>query len=368
MTAFDLIFALVGSGSTVTIVFFVIFLFPEKVDQWRAIFFRSLETLGIWRDYANKQMTKYAIQGEVSRFSKEVAWELSEFDPPPVEIRWAEQNLDRKAFLDNGRVIIRLRKEDPNSENLATACMYYVSHTVTHKAARYLSPTQRDAVELFVGYKIVERVGKDVFDVFVSNWLYPGIEKANAKVGEYFESFLVIDDAKLFFPIFLQELVYLGDKVFARTRNDGIVAEIDHAIGFLEALAKRRVGEEIETFCNGSHCRFAFVIVGASRKIRAQGIQPYIDYINGALLPHGVETIYLIGPAGNKDFMGRIASRFSEQFTIPRNRVLQSQIYDSEGNKQSVKACLVVLRNKDRQRYVSSRSLDDSGGGTAAPN
>ncbi len=344
----------IGSISTGLLIFILVLLFPEKVEKWQGIIWGWIEKAGIFHKRASKEKIRHSIQGSVGNFAQDVGHELPEFDRPGVKIEWVENRSDRKAFIDQGKAVIRLKKEDPDHENTVTACMLFVSQILLRKSVRYLSPTQRDSIELFTGYKMLERETPEIFNVFVEKWLYPGIEKSNEKVSEYFDRFKRIDEAEFFFPVFLQEMIYLGDKVYARKRDDRILHEVDGALEFLEVYAARRRGQRIDRpYYSGESCRFAIMIVGLSVNIEDERYDVYLKHIKDVLIPCGVETVYLIGPSQNKAFIHNIARMSSKEFANPFARDYEVNINDADGNKVKVTNHLSVLRKKNRVRYIS---------------
>ena len=56
-----------------------------------------------------------------------------------------------------------------------------------------------------------------------------------------------MDESGLFYEILLQELAFLGNKVFLgpKHKNSKIIVEVTKAIDFLERVAVRTVGEEV---------------------------------------------------------------------------------------------------------------------------
>ncbi len=350
----SLIAAIVGATGATGLFVILIFLFPGKVEKWQAIIWGWIESAGLLYKTANKEKIRHSIQGNVSEFTRDLSLELPQFNPPGVKIEWVEQVASRKAFIENGKAVIRLRRKDPNNENTVSACLLFVSQILLHRPSRYLSPTQRQAVELFVGYKFLERQSAEVFDAFIDKWLYPGIEKGNEKTGEYFERFKIIDKSQFFLPIFLQELVYMGEKVFNRKRDDSIEKEVDRALQFLEVHSARKTGEKIDApYFNGDACRFAIMIVGIPRNLDDARYDIYLKHIREQLLPCNVETIYLIGFVRNAQFIREIAERVRDEFYNPFSRNYNVIIHGKEGQEIHVDNFLLVLRRKQQTRYIS---------------
>lgn len=340
-----------ASGAFLGIVL-VIFLYPGKVDEWRAMVWGWIEKLGILYKTANKAKIKYSIQGNVTEFANILSTELPQFSSPSIKIEWVDEAANRKAFIDNGNAVIRLRRDDSNHENSVSACLLFVSQIMLRKSSRYISPTQRESIELYVGYKMLVRQSEEVFDAFVDKWLFPGIEKDNVKVSEYFDRYKLIDQSSFFLPIYLQELIYLGDKVFGRKRDDSIIHEVDGALAFLELHSKRKIGEKIETEFNGNVCRFAIMIVGRVDNIEEESYDLYIKHIREHLIPSNTETIYFIGPSKNMEFMRQLTKKISDEYNCLFSRNYSVILHSANNEPIDAVNHLCVLRRKQRIRYV----------------
>lgn len=167
-----------------------------------------------------------------------------------------------------------------------------------------------------------------------------------------FQRFDGISKGGLFSPVFLQEMDYLGQKVFGARRGQEIVKEVDALVEFLESLAQRRVGDE-QTDLNFSqqYCRFAVVIVGKPMKI-SKSISPYVNFIRGGL-ERNIETVYLIGRAENEAAMKQICNELSDIYhLVSEKRVSKVIMYGDE--KRKVPSFVAVLRAKNRQLYAST--------------
>jgi hypothetical protein len=194
---------------------------------------------------------------------------------------------------------------------------------------------------------------EEVLDVFVDKWLFPGIEKGSEKISAYFERFRGIDAAQLFTPVFLQELIYMGEKVFGRRRDDSVMREVDSALEFLELHAQRRIGEHLDRpYFDGEACRFAIMIVGIPPNIDEERYDVYLRHITERLVPCGVETVYMVGPSKNIGFIAGIARMARDQFNNPFTRNFRVELTTREGTRIEADNHLSVLRRRVRQRYI----------------
>lgn len=141
-------------------------------------------------------------------------------------------------------------------------------------------------------------------DAFVQTYLRGGLEKDS--VDKLYAKFEKIDTCGLFFPVFITEMTFLGEKIFGKGVNrNKIYKEVDDLVSFLLTLANRKTGEFSNLEHGGEYSKFAIRIVGKQYKIEEEGKQIYINNIRQITQP--IETLYLIGNPYNKKIIDEIS-------------------------------------------------------------
>lgn len=345
---------LVTTFGTAGLILFIVIVFPGILNKTISSYWALIEKIGILYSKANKGKIKYSIQGKISDFSFELYDKLPEFQAPAIKVEWIDQNVTRKAFIENNVAVIKLCRDDPKNENLVNGTMLYVSDILLRKSGRYLSQSQKNAVELFVGYKLLGKEREDVLNSFVDSYLYPGINAKNPKISDYFDRYKNIDEFNFFIPIYLQEIIYLGEKVFGKRREDYIYKEVDDSLSFLEMYASRRIGEKVDQNCfDGNTCKFSIMIVGMKEKVIQEKHQIYIQHIRENLIPIGIETIYVLGPINNRHFIDQIAQKVQDTYKKIYSLDYESYTLRPDGTRKPVFTNLTVLRKIDRERYLA---------------
>jgi hypothetical protein len=348
---------LFGSGFTVAAIVGVILANPEKAEKWFALFWKGLMNLHLGLQFAHKKYVEHDFQGNVNEFVRKHAKDMPGFQVKGVKLEWIEADVKRQAFLEADRVVVRVRRHDPHHENFVKAVYLFVSTSLLYRAKRYISPPQGRAIDLFVTTEIFREQRPEVVHHFLEEYLHPQIDDGSARVTTLFEQFDVISKAGLFFPVFLQEMDYLGLKVFGKAKNQEIVTEVNALIEFLRALALRRVGSE-ETDLNfvKLYCRFAVVIVGKSIKLKKAlaPTAPYVKFIRDGL-ERNVESVYLVGHAENEHHIKQICAELSDKYDVASEKKFTKVLIFGE-EKRKLHTFLAVLRAKNRQLYVSTAS------------
>lgn len=326
---------------------------PERFDKWRALVFGWLSHLfKFWR----KKRVQFDIQGRINTFVKQLKKEAPYLADERVKLQWVGEETDRESLLAEGGVILRLREDDEAEMNFVHGAYLFVSRSLLFKAKRYISKSHRESIDLFVTTQLLQSEKPSVVALFLSEYLHPQTEAPNSKIPGLFDSFDRLDRAGYFYPVFLQELSFLGDKVFGERKDDRILGEVRGLLEFLQSLADKPSGVDAEKgleYCQ-DYCRFAVVIVGKSETL-ALGEQIWVRFILNKLLPKDVETIYVLGAQTNAILIDKIVAGVDEYFE--RWTSLESEILmKTRHKKQRVHRYryLVVLRRVGVPLFQSS--------------
>lgn len=354
MSAFDIFVALLKYCSPpVVFMFLGIWLalhYQEKIQKWSVVFWKFIRIF--WKK-AERKIISNDIEGRVNEFTKSLEKEMTNFQPIGVQIQWVEESESPSAFFSDDKLIIRMRGHRDQNKNFVYASMVFISKAILTKAKKYISKTQKESVDLFIGKKLFEKEKPQVIDRFFEDFFSPRME--SGKIAELIEKYNIIDKAGLFFPLLVQELTFLGEKVFWHRRDDRIIAEVTNFISFLEDYANREIGEvELPQNFEGIYSRCGIMIVARAYKRELGNISPYTDYING-LIEKRIDTVYIIGPAfeTNVKFIDQIVGQVEQEGSLkkyaePRRYKAKIMI---NGKRQAINSYLLVLRNPDAVRY-----------------
>jgi len=319
---------------------------PEKVEKWGSILYRILSVLPIIFRGARRQYVRLDVQGRINDFTRTVGTDAPYLAEQRVQVQWVEPNVDRKAFLREGKVVIRLRAVDPDDMNFVRGAYMFVSTSLLYKAKRYLARSHRDSIDLFVTTKLLEREKARVVSLFLDEYLHPKTKDVDSKITKYFDTYERMRRSGVFYAIFLQELQFLGDKVFGQRKDEAIIKEVHSLIEFLDRIAMRTVGTEMDLEFFGSYCRFAIVIVGRPFNITPGG-EVWTNYVQTKLRPHEVETLYLVCPKENESTVNSIGDALSGDFEQYRKRHTKVRLFRQDGTTFEVEQCLMVLRKRN---------------------
>ena len=329
-------------------------MFPEKAEIASGQFYRFLRCC---YKGAEKRYIAHDTQGRVNDFVNNfLTKEIKDFSPVNLKLVWTSETFSKETFLKDNTFIVRMRKSDNQNQNIVNASMFFIAYNVLSKAKKYISIRQKESIDLFVAKKLFEREKECLMSQFVQDYL---IEKTNdEKIGSFFEKYHYIDTAGLFFPVFIQEMHFLGEKVFAQRKNETICKEVNGLIEFLDKYSLRKIGDKsVDSKFNGSYCKFGMMIVGIGDRIKKEGHQPYkkhLEYLQNS----GAESVYLIGDSKNKDFIESLCAELcgsNLKFTIYNQKKYSAVITFKDGTKERRSTYLVVLRKDNIEHYFPTQ-------------
>ncbi len=320
---------------------------PDKLEKLCSLFFKAFSW--VFKS-AENGFIKYDIQYRVNSFVKDLYCKIPNLTPTSVKLEWVNENITAEQFVKSDELILRMHRSSNHNRNIVNATFAFVSYSLLRKSKRYIAKYQRDSIDLFVSFKLLENAKFEILDEFVQEYLQAGLEKE--KVAEFYEKFFDMDKAGVFFPVFISEMTFLGEKVFGKQRNDEkIFEEVRNTVYFLTRFALRKHDEQGINEYNGTYCKFAIRIIGKSFKIGREGEQVYIK--NLEKIPANIETLYLIGNIENRSFIDSVFKKFNKEnnYFIHNQHTYRAKIKHKEEGYYDVENYLLVLRNKKLEMY-----------------
>jgi len=354
-------FIVVGLSSVFgvgVLVLLLIYFTPNQFEKWLAMVMKAAIKLKIGARALHKQYVRHDFQGRVNEFVKENCPVLPGAAADRVRLEWVDSTVSKQAILDGNVVVVRVKREDPEERSFVHAVCLFVSKSLLFKAKKYISAPQGEATDLLVSLRLLEREKPATVSHFVDDYLHPATDKKRHPVtAEVFDDLVVVDGGRLFYSIFLQELNFLGNKVFGGRKDGVIIREVKELVGFLKKVADREVGDtDVDLDFFGEYCRFAMVIVGKSTKLVRENIKPYVGFINQKLIPAGVETVYLLAPMRNAPYVKQIAAQVGGTFDPYLEAKFTMPLKFKDGGKRQSETYLCILRKRGAQTYIQKAS------------
>lgn len=352
---------LVGAGFVGVVVAIALVLVssvdPERFDKWRALVLQWLSRIF---KFLRKRFVQFDLQGRINTFVKALKEEAPYLADERVKLEWVDDTTNRESLLREGGVILRLREDDEAERNFVHGAYLFVSRSLLFKTKRYISKAHRESIDLFVTTQLLQREKPSVVAMFLEDYLHPRTETPDSKVVENFDCFDRLNKAGYFYPVFLQELSFLGDKVFGKKRDQKILEEVNGLVAFLDSLSSKPLGVDAEKgleYCQ-SYCRFAVVIIGKSHNV-ITGEQVWIRYILNNLISLDIETLYLLGAQTNSDLIDGVVSGLDDYFEPWAASEAEVSLKSRDKGRVQRDRYLVVLRRIGTPVFQPSEEPSD---------
>ena len=243
-----------------------------------------------------------------------------------------------------------MKKGDHQNENIVKASMAFISYAFLKKAKSYIAKYQRESMDLFVCYDLLKEEKSEILDQFVQNFMKDKMD--NKKIADFFEKYSNIDDVGIFYPVLVQELTFLGEKVFANKRDaQKIHKEVADLVNFLFFYANRKLREDIVNDFSGVYCKFGIRIIGRSIVINREGERVYKNHLK-KIAPKN-ETLYLIGSKEHKKFINGVFDNCNDEIGYSKlsDETYDATIKNSDGEDIKVKSYMLTIRNNAIKVY-----------------
>jgi len=325
---------------------------PQKTVYW-------ISVVGSFFGWASAGVAEKALAGKlesrINDFAVHSYKTIQHVDPNGARIAWVDSDADVKSALDaDGDVVLFLNPSRPEGENLSRAALMYVSRKFIPRAKLYMAQRQRESMDLFVTGKLLDQANAEIASDFFANFVGPAI--GDDKLAALVEDYHLMDRAGLFFPVFVQELVFLGEKVALGGSRKAVEAEVRSLLKFLRDRANRVLGDEsIPLRFEGQYCKCGLVIVAKAEKLAELGSEPYVQAISSNW-HDGVENVYVIGGADIADAIDAIVAEAETRTRLIQvvRKKYEAQVQVRPGHWRHSKNILVLLRSSSVQRYMAS--------------
>ena len=320
---------------------------PVKFEEWIALLTRFGR---YFSSRAEESYVKYKVQSRVNGFIYNVAKIIPNLIVQKVKVEWVSDKMSEQEFIQNNQVVVRMRRSRSENRNLVNATVAFVSQSLLIKAKRYIAKYQKEAIDMFTVTQILKREDPIALSEFIEAYLHEAMD--NQKVNALYAKFEDIDLFGLYFPVFITEMTFLGEKLFGSHRNDqAIYEEVNQLVAFLYNYSHRKINEDSVNEYNGAYCKFAIRIYGRTVRIQNEGEQIYVNNI--VKTAEDTDTIYIISKQENRDFINGVVKEALNKipFTQYNAREYNATITAPDGDKVKVKNILIVLRSKDVAIY-----------------
>jgi len=309
----ELLKYLIGGGAPTAVILLIVFYcYPDQFQKWIGFFSRAFNYIWKSSEYFS---IKNEVEGKLNTFASNLECHAG-VPYSKIKIIWTSRNEEEKITLEDWETVIVTRDRRGRNKNFVHAAYFYTSNILLKPAKRFLSKHLQTSLDLFTTKKILELDNPQATEQFFGDYFVPHAGE-HEEIFKYIQKFTNIDKLNLFFPILIQELFYLGKKVFLSRPNEQIIGEIKGLINYLEKWSNRPVGSRNvpEEFC-GKYMKCSIKIVATAFSRQLNLVDSQARRLS-KIFSQGYENIYVMGGAEkeSKKFINDVVQKTLK--TIP---------------------------------------------------
>ena len=329
------------------------FTHPEKLDYlWGWIAGKlSLAGTRVHRNALGRRMDSH-----LNDFAASAMMNLDHIEPTGVRMEWVEGQSDVRASLaQDGDLVIYLRPELPDAENLARAALAFVGKQFIPRAKLSLTPRQRQSMDLYVTGRLLDEQGSLAANEFYSTVLQPLLQD-DPRLSDLVEACSEIDRKGYFYPVLIQQLVFMTEKVAVGVPKEKVWEEVSAFIDWLRARSVRFDKDDtVPLFFRGGLISCGIVLVAKWEKAAA-GDHTIFANAGVRYARDGFETVYVAGDIEYRDLIERAANDIETRTDMIAtvDTVFNAQHRLASGRWVTDRTRLILLRSAKVQRYVAN--------------
>ena len=273
------------SWGTIILGLFIFFaLNPEKLDYWKALFFRIFASFS---RSSERKTISCEIQSSIHHFVSK--YKAEKIMPYGIKFKWTTGK-NFESFVRGGDVFVYMEDHHNTAKNFVSVITSWTSNGFLPTVKPYLPKQVFAASEIIIQEKLISEERPGAIDYYRDHVYNQKIQDIPG-TEEYKKKFERIDKKGLFHNIFLTELSDYGERfkdIFISDADD----EIDSMIQVLEDIAARLPGGEVQLSYGGKVFKINIILVAKARR-KGVTMEPYIKRAKEAV-SDGRNSIYIM--------------------------------------------------------------------------
>lgn len=267
-----------GIPSALLLAFLVFFVTnPDKLYFWLG---KALGLLGWARKSIRERAAAAQIEGQVNSFRESVQSQAEGVLPYGLRLQWHSQ-VDPETFVQADNVIVRMACQTNPERNLVTSALAYCSRAVVPRARPYLERSLLRSVDLVVTKKMLAHANAHSSLEYFWDSVYEPECRGDSAIQRYCVVMDGLDEKGFFTRILLREFLEFGVRIYPRALRDSerFAQESKAFVKYLDVLALRGPGEEVELSFVRDHIRMGVVLIARPKTLALAGLDPYIKWL-----------------------------------------------------------------------------------------
>jgi hypothetical protein len=226
-----------GLGPVAVIVIIILYLWIRYPNNIKLIFAQIWLVLSrVFGVFAERYYVVNHIEGKVGKGIDNIINKIDGLDAEQVKITLV-RNAVREVFIKDRILLMRIQKKDDLGENLANIAHLYSEHLYS-RIQPSLNKIQPESIQLYTAKSILKTGGGEGLTYLEKKYYRPLIQK-HFNLQFLLNQLEAIDSKGLFYSVFIQEMVFLGEKTIFKKNLRGIHQEVTKFTEFLVNFVNR---------------------------------------------------------------------------------------------------------------------------------
>jgi hypothetical protein len=332
-----------GLGPVIVVVLILLFLwikYPNNVKLvCSQIWFILSSLFGV---FAERRYVVNHIEGKVGKGIDNIIKKVDGLEAEQIKITLVK-NAVREVFIKDKILLMRIQKKDNHGENLANIAHLYSEHLYS-KIQPSLNKIQQEGIKLYTAKSILKVGGNEGLTYLDEKYYRPLIAK-HSNLQSLLDQLENIDGKGLFYSVFIQEMVFLGEKTMFKKNIRGVHEEVTLFTKFLVDFANRPKGDtSVPMDFRSNNIKVSFILVALPEKRECKDTRSYIICVQK--LPKDTESFYFMGWGENIRFVEQVTSEATQVVNYLQQKKKREYERLFENGRIVDAICILARNNK----------------------
>lgn len=261
---------------------------PEKLDKWIYLYNRySIHKT----EKKERKIISSNLDYKISTMAKQVNKEAEGIIPFGLRIKWADLNAD--SYVEKNEVIVVLKREDNNDQNIINACGAFIPKALLPKSRNIIDATILKTLDTYFIKKVLNQGNYDsAYNYFMENIFNPFCSESeeNNKLVQIYSG---LDEIGFLTRVLLEEFRRVGAKLYGTMEEGSFIEESKAFLKFIKSFTERRPGDLTKLYFDGDRIKIAIIFIAKMSTIRHEGVVSYVSRMRRHVQEYNVQRVFV---------------------------------------------------------------------------
>lgn len=260
-----------------------------------------------WTRQGERLAVAAGLEADIDRASRRLDDQAPGLVSRSLRVQW-HRGESSDPFLEDGRVVVKLRDHRQRDRNLIAAVIAQVSAGTLHHAKPHLDVDVCTAADFAIARDMLKLIDPRLADRYVEEVCVPQCRRS-AKLAELVEQTRVLDEQGVFTRVALREFIGLGERLGGDLPSATAARDSVQFVKYLYRIATKAPTEDLDDRLGfvGKHLRVGVVLVARPQVYALHGVTAY-TLRAGEYIKLGATAVYLAARSSNVEYARTVAA------------------------------------------------------------